>query len=70
MKRKLQNCKGSLFAYVPTGIVEHFGLKVGDKLDFRIDGDHIKAIPVAPSVKIEPQVAQHPADSTGDGNKL
>ncbi len=70
MERKIQHIKGSHFAYIPKGIVEHFGLKVGDKLDFRIDGDYIKAIPVAPSAKNELQVAQHPADGIGGGNEL
>ncbi|MCZ7401224.1 MAG: AbrB/MazE/SpoVT family DNA-binding domain-containing protein [Candidatus Methanoperedens sp.] len=70
MERKLQHIKGSHFAYIPKGIIEHFGLKVGDRLDFRIEGDHIKAVPVAQSAKNVLQAAQHPADSIGGGNEL
>lgn len=57
MKRKLQKNKTSLFAVIPEGIVEHFDLRVGDELDFRIEDDHIRAMPVAPSAKSELQTA-------------
>lgn len=46
MRRKLQKNKESLFSVIPKEIVEDMELKPGDKLDFRIEGDHIKAIPV------------------------
>lgn len=67
MRRILQKNKESLFSVIPSEIVEDMGLKVGDKLDFRIDGDHIKAMPVHPSAKMNVQVAQHPGVSKGDG---
>jgi antitoxin component of MazEF toxin-antitoxin module len=70
MLHKIQSVGDCHFAYIPKWIIEHFGLKVGDKLDFRIDGNCIKAMPVAPSAKNELQVAQHPVDSIGDGNDL
>ncbi|MDO9098177.1 MAG: hypothetical protein Q7U60_08650 [Candidatus Methanoperedens sp.] len=41
-ERKIQKNRNSLFAFIPCGIVEHFGLEVGDKLDFRIENDYIK----------------------------
>lgn len=50
----------SLGAVVPKGIIEHFGLEVGDKLDFRIDGDYIKVRPVHPSAKTDVQAASTP----------
>lgn len=69
MKRKLQNNRDSLYAIIPKGITEHFGLEAGDKIDFRIEKDHIKAIPVHPSCKTDAQAAQHPAISEGDGDE-
>lgn len=47
MKRKLQKNRTSLWVVIPQGIVEHFGLHVGDELDLRIQGTFIKATPVA-----------------------
>ncbi|MDP2789497.1 MAG: AbrB/MazE/SpoVT family DNA-binding domain-containing protein [bacterium] len=44
MKRTLVKVHESVNSIIPKGVLEHCGLEVGDKLDFRIDGDHIKAI--------------------------
>lgn len=44
MKRRLQKNKTSLFVVIPEGIVEHFNLRAGDKLDFRIDEDQPRSI--------------------------
>jgi antitoxin component of MazEF toxin-antitoxin module len=49
MNRSLIKMGASLGAVVPKGIIEHFGLEVGNELDFRIEKDYIKAIPVHPS---------------------
>lgn len=67
MQRKLIKMGRSLGAVIPIGVIEYFGLEVGDKIDFRIVGDHIKAIPVTPSAKNESQAAQHPAIKQGEG---
>ena len=58
----------SLGAVIPKGITEHFGLEVGDKIDFRIDGDNIKAIPVHPSAKMNVQAATNQAITQGGGD--
>ncbi len=58
MKRKLVKNNVSVITVVPKTILEHFNLKPGDALDFRIDGDHIKAIPVTLPAKTELQ-GQH-----------
>jgi bifunctional DNA-binding transcriptional regulator/antitoxin component of YhaV-PrlF toxin-antitoxin module len=57
MRRKLQKNKESLFSVIPSEIVEDFGLKQGDKLDFRTEKGYIKVIPVRPSAKIDAQAA-------------
>lgn len=60
----------SLGAVIPKGITEHFGLEVGDKIDFRIDGDNIKAMPVHANRQVENvQAAQHPGVSKGEGDE-
>lgn len=69
MKRKLQPNKKSLTANIPAGIVEYFGLEVGDELDFRIEGDHIKAIPVHPSCKTDVQATRHTDAIAGVGHE-
>lgn len=67
MRRKLQKLKNSLFSNIPFEIVEDMGLKAGDKLDFCIEGNYIKAIPVHASSKMNVQAAQHPGISEGEG---
>jgi len=57
MNRNLIKMGKSLGAVIPKGVIEHFGLEIGDKIDFRIVGDHIKAIPVHPSAKMTVQAA-------------
>ncbi len=59
MRRILQKNKESLFSVIPSEIVEDFGLKQGDKLDFRTEKDYIKVIPVHPSVKTDVQAVSH-----------
>ena len=46
MKRNLIKMCTSLGSVIPKGIIEHFDLEVGDQIDFRIENDNIKAIPV------------------------
>lgn len=69
MKRTLIKMHESLGAVIPKGITEHFGLEVGDKIDFRIENGYIKGTPVHPSAKMNVQAAQHPAVSEGDGDE-
>ncbi len=46
MRRTLQNNNKSLMSIIPKEIVEDLGLKIGDILDFRLEGKKIIAIPV------------------------
>jgi len=46
MRRILQANNTSIFSVIPSEIIEDLRLNPGDKLDFSIEGDHIKAIPV------------------------
>lgn len=57
MRRKLQKNRNSLFANIPTEIVEDMALKSGDKLDFCIVGEYIKVVPVRIPAKIDVQGA-------------
>jgi antitoxin component of MazEF toxin-antitoxin module len=66
MNRTIIKMGRSLGAVIPKGVLEHFNLEVGDQIDFRIEKDHIKAMPVHPSAKMNVQTAQHPA--IGEGN--
>ncbi len=66
MKTKLNRCRNSLFAYIPQAVVEHFNLKVGEKLDFRIEGEYIKAIPVHSPGKMHAQAAAHEPIKAGE----
>lgn len=67
MNRNVIRMGKSVGSVIPKGIIEHFGLEVGDKLDFRIVGEYIKAIPVHPSAKTDAQATQHPGVSKGGG---
>lgn len=70
MKRTLVKVHESVNSIIPKGVLEHFGLEVGDKLDFRIDGDHIKAIPVHANRQVENvQAATNQAVTQGEGNE-
>lgn len=68
MRRKIQKNKESLFSVIPSEIVEDFGLKQGDKLDFITKNGFIKVVPVHPSCKTDVQAAQHPGVSEDEGN--
>jgi antitoxin component of MazEF toxin-antitoxin module len=46
MRRKLQKCQKSITTNIPKAFTEHFGFKVGDEVDIRLQDDHIKIIPV------------------------
>jgi antitoxin component of MazEF toxin-antitoxin module len=67
MRRKLQKCQKSITTNIPKAFTEHFGLKVGDEVDFRLEMDHIRIMPVRPSAKTDVQAAQHQAIRQGEG---
>jgi bifunctional DNA-binding transcriptional regulator/antitoxin component of YhaV-PrlF toxin-antitoxin module len=55
MRRRIQENYSSMFCVIPSEIVEDMKLKSGDKLDFSIEGDHIKVMPIHQSSKINVQ---------------
>lgn len=70
MRRKLQqNRIYSLFAVIPSEIVDDLGLEAGDVLDFTLEGDCIKARRlVYPSCKTDIQATTHEPIKEGAGN--
>lgn len=66
MRRILQQNRESLFSVIPSEIIEDMNLKKGDKLDFRIENNHIIAIPVYPSTKMNIQAATHEPLKVGE----
>lgn len=46
MKRTLQKNHGSLYSMIPKPLIEYFGLEVGDQIDFRLEKNYIKVMPV------------------------
>ncbi len=51
MRRTLQNNNGSLIISVPKEYVDDLNLKAGQKLDFRLEGKKIIAVPYEKAVK-------------------
>lgn len=65
MKRTLQKNHNSLYSMIPKPLIEYFGLEVGDQIDFRIEKDHIKAIPVHANRQVENVQAAPPVKVGG-----
>jgi AbrB family looped-hinge helix DNA binding protein len=59
MRRILQKNNTSNYCIIPSEIIEDLNLKTGDKLDFSIEGDHIKVMPIHTSAKMNVQAATH-----------